>query len=53
MIFTELAAGPDGTFARGQSGAHIQGGFCGPGHTEAAGDFEYSDMIAAFGVNRQ
>ena len=53
VIFSDLAVGPDGTFARGQSGARIQGGFYGPGHAEAAGIFEHSDMIAAFGARRQ
>ena len=53
VIFSDLAVGPDGTFARGQSGARIQGGFYGPGHAEAAGVFEHSDMIGAFGANRQ
>ena len=53
VIFSDLAVGPDGTFARGQSGARIQGGFHGAGHAEAAGIFEHSDMIGAFGATRQ
>ncbi len=53
VIFTDLEVGSDGTFARGQSGARIQGGFHGSGHAEAAGIFEHSDMIAAFGAKRQ
>ncbi|MDE0173160.1 MAG: hypothetical protein OYH76_04965 [Defluviicoccus sp.] len=53
VIFSDLEVGPDGTFARGQSGARIQGGFHGPGHAEAAGIFEHSNMIAAFGARRQ
>ncbi len=53
VIFSDLAVGPDGTFARGQSGARIQGGFHGPGHAEAAGIFEHADMIGAFGATRQ
>ena len=52
-IFSDLAVGPDGTFARGESGARIQGGFYGPGHGEAAGIFEQSDVIGAFGAKRQ
>ena len=53
VIFSDLTVGPDGTFARGQSGARIQGGFHGAGHAEAAGIFEHSDMIGAFGAKRQ
>ena len=53
VIFTDLEVGPDGTFARGQSGARIQGGFYGPGHAEAAGIFEQSDIVGAFGATRQ
>ena len=53
VIFADLAVGPDGTFARGQSGARIQGGFYGPGHAEAAGIFELSDIVGAFGAKRQ
>jgi len=53
VIFSELAVGPDGTFARGQSGARIQGGFYGPGHAEAAGIFEQSNIVGAFGATRQ
>ncbi|MDE0333476.1 MAG: hypothetical protein OXI64_00840 [Defluviicoccus sp.] len=53
VIFTDLEVGSDGTFARGQSGARIQGGFYGPGHAEAAGIFEHSDMIGAFGTKKQ
>ncbi len=53
VIFVDLAVEADGTFARGESGARIQGGFHGPGHAEAAGIFEYSDMTGAFGATRQ
>ena len=53
VIFSDLEVGPDGTFARGQSGARIQGGFYGPGHAEAAGIFEQSDIVGAFGARRQ
>ena len=53
VIFSDLEVGPDGTFARGQSGARIQGGFYGPGHAEAAGIFEQSDIVGAFGAKRQ
>ena len=53
VIFAGLGVEADGTFARGESGARIQGGFHGPGHAEAAGIFEYSDIIGAFGATRQ
>ena len=53
VIFSNLAVGPDGTFAAGQSGTRIQGGFHGPGHAEAAGIFEQSDIVGAFGATRQ
>ena len=53
VIFSNLALGPDGTFATGQSGARIQGGFFGPGHGEAAGVFEQSGIVGAFGAKRQ
>ncbi len=53
VIFSNLAVGPDGTFARGQSGARIQGAFHGAGHAEAAGIFEQSDIVGAFGAKRQ
>ena len=53
VVFLDLAVGPGGTFARGQSGARIQGGFYGPGHAEAAGIFEQSDIVGAFGSTRQ
>ena len=53
VIFSDLAVGSDGTFARGQSGRRIQGGFYGPDHAEAAGIFEQSDIVGAFGAKRQ
>ena len=53
LLFENLAVEPDGTFARGQSGARIQGGFYGPGHAEAAGIFEQSGIAGAFGARRQ
>ncbi|MDD9979843.1 MAG: hypothetical protein OXU81_00525 [Gammaproteobacteria bacterium] len=53
VVFSDLAVGPDGTFATGQSGARIQGGFYGPSHSEAAGIFEQSDIVGAFGAKKQ
>ena len=53
VVFSNIAVGPDGTFATGQSGSRIQGGFYGPDHAEAAGIFEQSDIVGAFGATRQ
>ena len=53
VLFTGLEVGPDGTFSRGQSGGRIEGGFYGPGHAEAGGIFEQSDIVGAFGAKRQ
>ena len=53
VLFENVAVAEDGTFARGQSGARIQGGFHGPGHAEAAGIFEESGIVGAFGAKRQ
>jgi hypothetical protein len=53
VLFENLAVGPDGTFATGQSGARIQGSFHGSGHAEAVGIFEQSDIVGAFGATRQ
>ena len=53
VLFENVAVAEDGTFARGQSGARIQGGFYGPGHAEAAGIFEQSNIVGAFGARRQ
>lgn len=53
VLFESLAVGRDGTFLRGQSGTRIQGGFHGAGHAEAAGIFEQSGIVGAFGASRQ
>ncbi|MXW87864.1 MAG: transferrin-binding protein-like solute binding protein [Boseongicola sp. SB0673_bin_14] len=53
LIFSDIAVGPNGTFATGQSGTRIQGGFHGPGHAEVAGVFEQSGVVGAFGAIRQ
>ena len=53
VLFSDLEVGSDGTFSRGQSGARIQGAFYGPDHAEAAGIFEQSDIVGAFGARRQ
>lgn len=52
VLFTDLTIAPDGTFARGETGDRIQGGLYGPGHVEAAGIFERSNIVGAFGAER-
>ena len=37
----------------GLTGNRIQGGFYGPGHGEAAGVFQQSGMVGAFGAKGQ
>ena len=51
--FLDVAVGADGAFARGQARGRIQGGFHGPGHAEAAGIFEHSNIVGAFGAKKQ
>ena len=53
VMFSNIAVAPDGTFKTGQSGTRIQGGFYGPDHAEAAGIFEQSGILGAFGATRQ
>ena len=53
VMFLNITVAPDGTFARGQAGARIQGGFFGADHAEAAGIFEQSGILGAFGAKRQ
>lgn len=43
----------DGTFGTGPAGNRIQGGFYGPDHAEAAGVFEHSNIVGAFGAKRR
>ena len=42
-----------GTFQAGSLDNQIQGGFYGPGHAEAAGVFEKSNIIGAFGAKKR
>ena len=51
--FQDVPVAVDGTFARGQGGHRIQGGFYGSGHAEAAGIFEQSNIVGAFGARRR
>ncbi len=51
--FDDVPVEPDGTFETGLTGNRIQGGFYGPGHVEAAGVFEQSNILGAFGAKRR
>ena len=53
VMFQDLRIGSRGTFEAGLTGNRIQGGFYGPGHVEAAGIFEQSNIVGAFGARRQ
>ena len=53
VMFQDLRIGSRGTFEAGLTGNRIQGGFYGPGHIEAAGIFEQSNIVGAFGARRQ
>ena len=53
VMFQNLRIGSSGTFEAGLAGNRIQGGFYGPGHAEAAGIFEQSNIVGAFGAKRQ
>ena len=52
VVFSNVAIDSDGTFATGQSGTRIQGGFYGTDHVEAAGIFEQAGIVGAFGARR-
>ncbi len=51
--FSGLSVDAGGTFEDGGTGNRIQGGFYGPGHAEAAGVFEHSNIVGAFGAKRK
>ena len=53
VMFQDVQIGLKGTFEAGLVGNRIQGGFYGPGHIEAAGVFEQSNIVGAFGARRQ
>ena len=53
VMFQDLRIEPRGTFEAGLAGNRIQGGFYGPGHVEAAGIFEQSNIVGAFGAKRE
>lgn len=50
--FDDVTVGNDGTFNSGVTRNRIQGGFYGPDHDEAAGVFEQSNIVGAFGAKR-
>ena len=50
--FDDVPITTRGTFQAGLTGNRIQGGFYGPGHAEAAGVFEQSNIVAAFGAKK-
>ena len=51
--FADVPVAANGTWRAGTTGNLIQGGFYGPNHVEAAGVFEQSGIIGAFGARRQ
>ena len=50
--FDDVPVTLGGTFEAGLTGNRVQGGFYGPGHAEAAGVFEQSNIVGAFGATR-
>ncbi|MDE0371282.1 MAG: hypothetical protein OXI73_01870 [Rhodospirillales bacterium] len=52
VLFQDIPMRSDGTFQAGLTGNRIQGSFYGPGHAEAAGIFEQSNIVGAFGATR-
>ena len=51
--FDNVNVSSRGTFQAGSLNNQIQGGFYGPDHAEAAGVFEKSNIIGAFGAKKQ
>ena len=51
--FADVPIDSGGTFQAGFPGSRVQGGFYGPDHVEAAGVFEQSNIVGAFGAIRQ
>ena len=52
VLFADVPISSIGTFQAGFVGHRIQGGFYGPDHIEAAGIFEQSNIVGAFGAKR-
>ncbi len=53
VTFTDVPVAEDGTYRKGGRGHRIHGAIHGPGHTEAAGIFESSNIVGAFGARRE
>ena len=53
VSFTGIPVSSRGTYRAGITGNRIQGGFYGPGHAEAVGIFEQSNIVGAFGAKKQ
>ena len=51
--FANVPVSASGTFSSGERGNRIEGGFYGPGQAEAAGVFERSGIVGAFGARKQ
>ena len=51
--FDGVDVAPVGTFGTGIPGNNIQGGFYGADHAEAAGIFEQSNIVGAFGARKR
>lgn len=52
LDFHDVPVSASGAFAAGAVGNFIQGAFYGPGHVEAAGVFEQSNIVGAFGARQ-
>ena len=52
VLFADVPISSSGTFEAGFVSNRIQGGFYGPDHIEAAGIFEQSNIVGAFGAKR-
>ena len=53
VVFADVPIDSRGTFQTGSAGDRIQGGFYGPEHAEAAGIFEHSNIVGAFGAKKE
>ena len=52
VLFADVPMDSRGMFEAGLAGNRVRGGFYGPGHAEAAGIFEQSNIVGAFGAKR-
>ena len=52
VSFNDIPLDERGAFEAGLTGNRIQGAFYGPDHTEAAGIFEKSNIVGAFGAKK-